>query len=43
MALALGRQICLVGLPGSVAVEIAWGQVIAGGRLSESIEKKNDQ
>ena len=38
---AAGIEIVLVGLPGSVAVEMDWGHVIVGGRTSE--RKKKDK
>lgn len=34
-------EIVLVGLPGSVAVEMDWGHVIVGGRTSD--RKKKDK
>ena len=37
-AVACGMHTFLVGFPGSVPVEIGWGQVIEGGRMSENNE-----
>ena len=40
-AVALGMQTFLKGFPGSVPTEIDWGQVIVGGRMSESSDWKD--